>query len=289
MSSLILGTLLMRGLGLSWRAGLVVMGAAGLVFGIAFLFLFRSSPQEDSRTNQAERDLIAAGRPPGDVGAPRILPWRRVLRNRSMYFFVVEEFMSAGADQFYSLFLGGYFLTARQIDIGTSGLAIALPLLGGGVGGIAGGYLNEAMIRLTGSRRWGRTIIAASGKAVACGLMFVAIAQQSVAAACWSLFIVKFFADWSPPTVWGTCTDIGGRYSATTFSIVNTAGSVGAAVTPIAFGAILDAYATPELVDGVEKLVARNYAPLFTVVAMMYVASALCWFFINCNQSLERD
>ncbi|GIT28473.1 MAG: hypothetical protein Ct9H300mP1_05190 [Planctomycetaceae bacterium] len=92
--------------------------------------------------------------------------------------------------------------------------------------------------------------------------MFVAISQDDGVAAAWSLFAVKFFTDWSQPTVWGTCTDIGGRYSATVFGVINTSGSIGGLISPLLFGAILDWNTTQAVVDGITKSV-TDYNPLF--------------------------
>ena len=151
-----------------------------------------------------------------------------------------------------------------------------------------GGYLNDWLVGIVG-RRWARCCVGFTGKSVACILMFVAIAQQSGVAAAWALFFVKFFSDWSQPTVWGTCTDLGGRkYSATVFGIINTSGSFGGFCTPIFFGIVLDHYTTKQVVDGIEKLV-TDYNPIFYVVAMMYIISACCWFLIDSTQSLENE
>ena len=158
---------------------------------------------------------------------------------------------------------------------------------GGAIGGVFGGFINDGLIHLTGSRRWSRTIVGFAGKFVACLMMFVAIQQVSGVAAAFCLFVVKFFSDWTQPTVWGTCTDMGGRYSATVFSIINTAGSVGGICTPLVLGAVLDFYSTTKIVDGKEQLI-TNYTPMFMVVAAMYMMSACCWLFINCTRSLDR-
>jgi len=288
MSSIILGTLLMGKLQLSWQWSLVVMGAAGVVFGLLFLALFRNSPDDDSRVNQAERNIIHEGSLPAAEGAPRVLPWRRALKNRSMQFFVITQVASAGADAFYVSFMGDYFLNAKGFQVLTTGLLVSLPLWGGAIGGIIGGFCNDWLIRWTGSRRWGRSCVGFTGKFLACLLMFVVVAQESGVAAGWALFVVKFFTDWSQPTAWGACTDLGGRYSATVFGIINTAGNIGALSSPILFGWILDLSTTARIVDGVDKTV-LNYNPLFAVIAGMYVISAVCWLFINCTDSLEHD
>ncbi|MEE3365258.1 MAG: MFS transporter [Planctomycetota bacterium] len=286
MSSILLASVLIGYFEMQWQWALVVMGAAGVIFGITFLVFFRNSPEVDPRVNQAERDLIAEGSPPADPSAPPVLPLRVAIRNRSMFFFVIQQITSAGADAVYVLFMGDYFLNAKGFDISEAGLLISLPLWGGAIGGMLGGFFNDLMIQWTGSRRIGRSAVGFTGKFIACFLMFVAISQDDGVAAAWALFAVKFFTDWSQPTVWGTCTDIGGRYAATVFGVINTSGSIGGLVSPILFGAILDWNTSSMVIDGVTKSV-TNYNPMFVTVAVMYGISAMCWILTDCTDSLE--
>ncbi|MEO8495081.1 MAG: MFS transporter [Planctomycetota bacterium] len=288
MSSIIMGTLLMGVCGLGWRTAVLIMGLAGLLFAGLFLWLYRSDPRQDGRVNRAELKLIREGEVDETSDGPRVLPFRRVLRSPSMWVFVFLHFMDAGSDGIYVYLMGSYFMTAHSFDVTTAGLLISLPLWGGAIGGVVGGFVNDGLIHVTGNRRWSRSGVGSTGKLVACMMMFVAIQQVSGVAAALCLFVVKFFSDWSQPTVWGTCTDMGGRYSATVFSIVNTAGSVGAIVTPLVLGAVLDIYTTTEMIDG-EPTSITNYTPIFTIVAAMYLVSACSWLFINCTRSLERD
>jgi ACS family glucarate transporter-like MFS transporter len=286
MSSIIMGTLLIGLCGLSWRGALVVMAAAGVSFAALFLLLYRNRPEDDPRVNQAERDLIREGEEP--IEGPPVLPMRRVLRNRSMLVFILHQFMNAGADFVYVSTMGSYFKSGHGYDDATTGLLVSLPLWGGAIGGIVGGLVNDGLIYLTKSRRWSRRVGGFAGKFLASILMFVAINQASGVAVAVGLFAVKFFSDWTQPTVWGACTDMGGKYAATTFSIINMAGNVGALATPLVSGRLLDYFATTQIVDGVARTV-TNYTPMFVLVAAMYLASACCWFFIDCTHSLERD
>jgi|CXWL01.1.fsa_nt_gi sugar phosphate permease len=288
MSSIIMGTLLMGFCGLPWRIAVLIMGLAGVLFGGLFFWLYRNDPQHDARVNQAELDLIRAGETAESFDGPRVLPFRRVVRSPSMRVFVLLHFLDAGSDGIYVYLMGSYFMTARAFDVATAGLLISLPLWGGAIGGVVGGFVNDGLIHLTGSRRWSRSVAGFTGKFVACLMMLVAIQQVSGLAAALCLFVVKFFSDWSQPTVWGTCTDLGGRYSATVFSIINTAGSVGGVFMPLVLGAILDRSTTTELIAGEEKVI-TNYSPMFTTIAAMYLASACCWLFINCTRSLEKE
>jgi sugar phosphate permease len=288
MASIVMATLLMGACGLSWRWALVVMGTCGVAFSVVFWFWFRDAPADDPRVNDAERTLIAGHdhRPPPQRRA--VLPWRLALANRSLRIFVVQQALNAGADMIYVSLMGQYFLKVRGIDLATAGLMASLPLWGGAVGGLIGGLCNDALIRGTGHRRWTRTGIGFTGSILACLLMLLVIHQTGAAAAAWALFAVKFFADWNQPTVWGTVTDLGGRYSGTVFGIINTAGTVGGVVAPIVFGQIVDAHTTWATVGGKQVAIAWDFGPLFATVSCMYVGSALCWLLIDCTRTLDR-
>lgn len=285
MSTLVMGTVLMGWCGLGLTLSLLILSVAGIAFGLVFLRLFRDSPHMHPRVNDAERRLIGGG-VQTMAGGPRVLPFDRALKNRSLYFVLLQQASSAGADVVYSSLMGSYFLLAWKLPIEQAGALASMPLLGGACGGIAGGYLNDLFIRITGNRRWSRRGIGACGKFLSASCMMIAISRESALATGVSLFCVKFFTDWSQPTVWGTCTDLGGKYSATVFSIVNTAGTIGGLVTPVAFGMLLDNFTTKELVQG--SLVSiTNFTPVFLTVAAIDTFSGLTWFGIDCTESLE--
>ena len=145
--------------------------------------------------------------------------------------------------------------------------------------------MNVGVTRITGNRRWARTTAGFSGKFIAALLMAsIVVLHASPYVVGGMLFFVKFFTDWSQPTVWGTCTDMGGRYSATVFSIINSCGGVGGIALSLSAGGILDYYAT-ELPDGTLQ---NNYDPLFLTIAALYLLSGISWFFINCTNRLDQ-
>lgn len=284
MSSIILGTVLMGWCGLSWQTALGVMGLAGAAFGIAFLILFQNSPAEHPLVNDAERALIAEGSVTQTLRGT--LSWSRAIRSRSLFCFTVQQFMDAGSDVAFVYLIGKYFLDRHGLDIKNVGWLASLPLWGGALGGIVGGWLNDRLIRQTGNRRWSRSGIGFVGKIIGCAMLFVVSGQGEPVAAGIALMAAKFFSDWSQPTVWGTCTDLGGRCSATVFSIINTAGTIGGIVMPILFGMLLDWNTTKQILDG-KQITLTNWGPLFVLLATMYLASGICWLLIDCTKSLE--
>ncbi len=284
MASVLMGTVLMGTYGLSWREALIVLAAPGVVFALVFLALFRNSPEEDPHANEAERELIRGDERSG-LEQRGVISTRQVLQNSSMRVMVVQQFMNAGADIVYTLVMGSFFLSLGVADMKSLGWLVSLPLIGGAFGGIAGGALNDWLIPRVGSR-WGRSLVGVSGKGLAAICLWGAISQPSPERVAVGLMFVKFFTDWTQPTGWGTCTDIGGRFAATVFSIMNMAGNVGGLIMPLIFGPLLDYFTTQTVVNG-EVLAQTNFTPLFMVVGVLYVASGICWLFVDCTQSVD--
>ncbi|MBI1348201.1 MFS transporter [bacterium] len=289
MSPIILATLLMGTCGLTWQQALAVMGLAGVAFAVLFFWRFRNSPEQHPGVNAAELALIQDGELPATTTTTaKYLPMARAMRNRSLRFFVVQQFLDAGADVVFVSLIGSYFLQARGLEMSKTGWLASLPLWGGALGGIMGGWLNDSLILRTGNRRWSRSGIGLAGKLIGCVMIGVVTWPENALAAGLMLMLAKFFGDWSQPTVWGTCTDLGGRYSATVFSIINTAGTLGGVVMPLIFGMVLDWATTKTLVAG-ETVTTTDWTPLFLLLAGMFLSSAICWIGIDCTMSLERE
>jgi fucose permease len=253
--------------------------------------------------NEAERRLISGDPiPPGvtdppsqpgkAVPSPGVLPLSTALQNRSIRAFTVQQFLDAGSDVAFVSLIGAYFLQSRGLNLNQTGWLASLPLWGGALGGIAGGALNDILIRSTGNRRLARSLTGCAGKLLGCVLLLLVIRAETAVAAGVLLMGAKFFSDWSQPTTWGACTDIGGRFSATVFSIVNTAGTLGGIVMPLLFGVLLDWFTTkvssspPDFPLQATPII-TNWNPLFIVLALMYLGSGLCWLFVDCTRGLD--
>lgn len=289
MSPIIMGTLLMGVCGLRWQTALTVMGATGLVYCVVFFVLFRNSPRTDERVNETERKILSEGNTTeSDTEASGgFLSPKLALRNTSLRWFTVQQFLDAGSDVVFVGLIGTYFLMAHGFDIKQTGWLASLPLWGGAMGGIVGGWLNDTWIRRTGNRRWARSVVGCVGKIIGCGMLILVVLQSDGVKAAWLLMAAKFFSDWSQPTTWGTCTDLGGRFSATVFSIINTAGTIGGVLMPIVFGVVLDAFTTVSVVDGAE-VKATDWNPLFALLSGMYLASGACWLMVDCTKRLAK-
>jgi hypothetical protein len=210
------------------------------------------------------------------------LPIAQALRLRSVWMLAIMQAFVAGVDTIYSSMLGQYF-ASRGVSLGKAGLLASIPLFGGMLGGLTAALVNDGLMRLFPTRSHARRAIGLGANLCACVAMLAMVRQTDALRAALALGVVKYFADMSQPIGWGTCTDIGGRRgSATIFSIMNAGGKFGSFVLPMLFGVI--ATRSERIV---EDVVVKNYVPVFTVAAGVYIAAGLMWLLIDSTRSLD--
>lgn len=301
MASIVMGSFLMGYLALSWVTALVVLSVVGVAFALVFLLLFRDPPEmappvsgataaDESVTLDEKSDDETPSQEdrPAKTEPPKVLPFGVALRNRSYLVLLFQQTLNAGSDVVFALILGSYFRSLGVTTGGQLGVLISLPLWGGALGGIFGGYANDWALQRFSSRRWSRAAVAGTGLAIGGALVLAAIAQSDPVVVAVSLMVARFFSDWNQPTVWGTCTDLGGRYSATVFGITNMAGNLGAFATPFGVGLLLDAFSTMQVIDG-ETVRQTDYVPGFALCGGMMLAAAACWLFVDCTRRIDPD
>jgi sugar phosphate permease len=269
-SPLIVATLLMGLLGFSWQNALVTITVPGVVLAVAFWLAFRNSPREHPWSNAAEQQAILAGEPPLQSGALTRLRWNWP-NGINLGLLSLYAFASSFADMLYVFWIPSFLIEGKGLTDTQMGLFAPLPLLGGAMGSVVGGMLNDLLIRITGKRRIARSSVAFTGKLLAAGLIALSIHVLDGRLVMLILLACKFFGDWSLPTQWGTVTDISGSAAASIFAVVNTAGSIGAFAAGPAMG-YLKQY--------------HGWEGLFLGVAGVYLAAALTWLFIDCTRRL---
>ena len=267
----IVGSVLMSDLGLSWRWALGVLTLLGVLLATAVLLLFGNSPAEHPWANQQEADFVTAEDPVAIHSSGSVLNWRHVVRSRNMWLLLGRAFLSNVADTVYVYWIPLYFMRVKGTDLSEAALNASLPLIGGAVGGIFSGWMQERLIRDFRNRRWARSSIGFASKFLAMGFIVSSLYFEDARVVAWVFFIVKFFGDWEGPVTWGTATDIGGKNSATVFGWINTMGSIAAVIAGPMTGLIIMA----------------GWNVLFLTMALEYLGVAVIWLFINCTVPIE--
>lgn len=274
-ANLLFGSLLLGVFELPWRTAVYLFAGLGLAHAAVFFVMFRNTPREHPRVNEAEARLIAGDDAPAPTSpAPRMTVRQMLARltPRGVANLVavnVQTILSTFADNIYSNWIPLFLWEVHRLDDKERGVLSALPLLGGAAAGVLGGLLNDWFIRRTGNRRWSRSGVAMAGKGMAALLLFTGLAwYDRPYVFCAFLLFVKLFGDWSLATTWGVVTDIGGRATATVFAFNNAVAGVALVGAPAMFGYLAKEY---------------GWYSVFVTVGVTYALCALSWLAINCS------
>jgi sugar phosphate permease len=218
-----------------WQAAIWGLAVLGFLWGGFFWFWFRNQPEEMPAVNWAERELIAAGRPARLVGHHR-LPWRKMLRSRSVWSLCLLYMFGGFAANFYVTLLPTYLQDQRGVSKTATAVLASLPFLLGAGSCLAGGLLSDWIIRRTGNRKWGRRLNGTVGTLVG-GLAWACLGWADDF---WSLgfllCLIFFCNDMAMGPVWACCADIGERYAGTLGGAMNMMGNLAGAVGNLVAG-----------------------------------------------------
>jgi ACS family glucarate transporter-like MFS transporter len=203
---------------------------------------------------------------------------RDLVGSISLWALCAASFGVSFAWYFYSTWLPKYLKVVFGIKFEDSEILTGLPFLFGAVGCLGGGFLSDALIARTGSRRWGRSLLGVGGFAGAglCVLAtgYVTQSWQAVTLLC----LASFINDLAIPVIWAVSADIGGRYVGTVAGIMNTAGAIGGAISPVLI---------PYLDRGLQHFEAAfRWQIILSVLACAWFLSAAAWLFIDASQPL---
>jgi sugar phosphate permease len=257
----------------SWRRAFVIFAFVGVVWALFWFRWFRDEPSDHPGVNAAE--LAVIGNQPAAAAHPRV-PWRRLLRNRSMLALCAMYFGAIYGWYFYLTWLPTYLLRARGFELASVGWLAALPLLAIAAGSLGGGAVSDLLVRRFGART-GLRLPGLVGLPLAAIAILGAIqtSEPRVAALC--LAAAAGLGALGVAPAWSVCLAIGGRHAGVVSGAMNTFGNLGGVASPLAVGFSLDAIGSWEV-------------PLYSVVAF-YLVAALCWLGIDpaAHPDLDAD
>jgi sugar phosphate permease len=253
-----------------WRWIFYVFGAAGLLWSVAFYFLYRNLPEEDAKVNQSELAQIRGRDPDGaikpvDLHQHLAPPWRVIFRSANMWYIAAGYCCFYYGTYFFMTWFPTYLLEYRHLSLKSVGVLASLPLLAGMVGDIVGGTLTDTVYRKTGKLKFARRIVAAPAMLASGACLIPAAMTHSALTAILCLTASLFFLELVISPAWAVPMDVGGEFSGTVSGVMNMAGSLAASLSPIIFGALVQRgfWITP-----------------FVITAGVLLAGALIWAFL---------
>jgi len=226
-----------------WRALFVVVGVAGILFGLVWWRTYRE-PHESTTVNQGELDFITAG---GGLVAPKAanaqFEWRLVgqlLRFRQLIGICIGQFAGNSTLVFFLTWFPTYLAAERHMGWLRIGFFTVLPFIAASVGVLFGGWWSDSLLKRGRSANIARklpiitglllasVIVTANyveGDYVVIGILSLAFFAQGMAALGWTLV-----SDIAPKNLLGL-----------TGGIFNFAANLAGIITPLVIGFIVAA------------------------------------------------
>jgi len=248
-----------------WRLTFPLFGGVGVLWAAAWFRWFREDPHQHPAVNVAERQLLA--RECAELAAAHsAVPWRALLRSRSLWVVCMMYGTAIYGWYFYITWLPTYLQRARGFDPQQAGWLAALPLVSIAGGVSLGGWLSDVLAHRWGVRA-GRRAPGLVGLPLAALAVAGAVFTDSPGLAAGLLAAAAGLAALGVSPAWAVCLDIGGRHAGVVSGTMNTFGNLGGALSPVIFGQSLAAWG-------------RWDVPLLSVAAL-YLVAAACWLGID--------
>ncbi len=224
-----------------WRQVFTVYGIAGMVVALLFWTIARNQPQDQPWCNEAELELIQAGRLPASSskGAKPKLQWSQVLRSRGLWLSSLSQVGTNIGWLFVTAKLPDYLDQVHHVEIIQRGYLSSLPMAAGVVGMLLGGRLTDWM-RWKWGVRWGRAIPMGLTRFGAAAAYLGCLLADDPWVATILCMTVAFFTDLGVAATWAFVQDAGGRYVGVVLGFGNMWGNIGAAVAPQLYGYALE-------------------------------------------------
>src|ERR1700723_19823 len=142
-----------------WRWIFYIFGAAGLLWSLAFYFLYRNLPEEHPKVNRAELVRIRGRNADGEIKPITLhqqlrTPWKTIFRSANMWYIAAGYCCFYYGTYFFMTWFPTYFVDYRHLSLKTVGVWASLPLLAGMGGDIVGGNLSAKVFRRTGEPKF---------------------------------------------------------------------------------------------------------------------------------------
>jgi ACS family D-galactonate transporter-like MFS transporter len=225
---------------LGWRALFLLVGCAGVLFGLVWLGLYRD-PLASRQANQQELDYIAAGGGLGDRATLTRFQWGNLaylLRQRPILGASLGQFASNSTLVFFLTWFPSYLATERHMPWINVGFAAVLPFVAATAGVISGGVISDFLLHKTGSANVSRKLPVVAGLTLAASIVSANFLQNNVLVI--AVMSLAFFGQGMCNLGWTLITDIAPKpLIGLTAGIFNLCANCAGILTPMVVGVVV--------------------------------------------------
>lgn len=251
-----------------WKAAFLFLGVIGAFWAAGWYAWFRDRPADHPSVNDAERQIIAVT--DADV-RPVPIPWRSVLRTPNLWAILMMYFTYGYTGYIYITWFPTYLLEARQLSRLMAGILAAIPP---GLGIFAkplGGWWSDRVTMRRGPV-FGRRLVGMIGFGLGAAAVLPGILTANAYLAVMFLAIADAGAALAHGVCFAVCLDVGLKRAGTVSALMLTMGSLGNAVSALAFGGFLE--------------FTGSWIPPFLIAMLANLAGALLWLKIDPRRQL---
>jgi MFS transporter, ACS family, glucarate transporter len=217
-----------------WRSVFFIFGIAGLLWAIGWYGYYRNLPVKHSRVNPEELKLLRA-EIAGTPQTSRAVPWSRIIRSSDLWILSACYFCYGWVLWLYLAWFPTYLREAHHFTAIKSGLA-SVPLLAATFTNVAGGLLSDKLVSHWKDLRRGRLVVSRAGFCIAGLALLPGVLATSPVLAIVCLTVALAGLESTVAVSWAMCIDIGGNYSGSVSSVMNTLGNLGGALGAVVVG-----------------------------------------------------
>ena len=217
-----------------WRSSFYISGFIGLAFAAFWYYYVRNTPEGHPGVNENELRLIESQRTetrrPGETRQPT--PWRKLLRNRSVWGLLLGYFCQGYPIYFYYTWLFIYLVNVRGLSVKQGGTWGMLPYLSIALlapfGGVFSDYASQRLGKTAGRRSavW-------IGMTASALFMWLGSRAPNSFNAIVLLALASGSNMFAATTFWATCIDLTQQFTGSLSGLMNTFGNLGGWISPV--------------------------------------------------------
>ena len=221
---------------ISWRGSFIVIGLISFAWVALWWIYFRDDPREHRRVTAEElatlpQIKVAAERPP--------VPWGRLLRR--MLPVTLTDFCYGWTLWLFLSWIPSFFLHEYHLDIKKSAIFASGVLFAGVVGDTVGGVVSDRILKRSGNFAKARVTVIVVGFLGAFAFMLPVLLVNDLLTITLCLSGAFFFAELIVAPIWAVPMDIAPQYAGTASGFMNFGFGLAGMISPVVFGAIIDA------------------------------------------------
>ena len=257
----------------SWHIPFYILGAAGIIWALFWLFWHKEEPTEVKDIDPKELEYILANRDLPIVLEENKKSYWSIFESRNIWYLLAMYICYAIGAYFFQSWFHTYLEKGRLIPKDQLIWASSIPYLLAGLGCLSGGWLSDKAVLKYG-KKWGRRIVPMIGLFVS-GLCMIGaslVADNTIAII--ALGIGMAFMDVTAPVAWAVAMDLGGLKSGSVSGSMNAAGLTAAYLSTVIFGYLATAYG--------------YYLPVL-LIGVIVLLGAFVWLKIDATKTLKHS